>query len=321
MSRARAAVIAALLALIATGVLVVWGRGDPSPRRDTPRLVWGVWAAPRDGRTYRQELEYLESLIGRRFAAARFYLRFDSSINPAFLDDLFGTRLAFLSWVMRRQDGSSLRWSEVSSGRFDPEIAAQADAFRAWGRSVLVAFAPEPEDDRAGTPEEYAAVWRRVVGIFRDRGVTNVSFVWNLMAWSFPDHADRWYPGDAYVDYIAADGYNWFGFGNQRWRGFTDVFDGFYAWGSERRKPLAIGEFGSLEDVRTPDPHRRARWLDAAARQLRRWPNIRLVTYFNGQGWWFDTHVDGVTRTPRSVAAFKAIGLDPYFTARSLADG
>jgi beta-mannanase len=89
----------------------------------------------------------------------------------------------------------------------------RADAIKAWGSPIYLAFHHEPENDTAtfGTPAEYAAAFRRVVEVFRSRGVTNVAFVWTLMAWSYDPRSGRdpnqYYPGDAHVGAIGADGH------------------------------------------------------------------------------------------------------------------
>ena len=86
------------------------------------------------------------------------------------------------------------------------------------GEPVWFTFNHEPEfaeNTANGVASDYLAAWRRVVNEFRARGVGNVEFVWIMTDWSFHvpatdrRYAPKWYPGDDYVDHIAADAYNW----------------------------------------------------------------------------------------------------------------
>ncbi len=57
-----------------------------------------------------------------------------------------------------------------------------------------------------GSPASYRAAWAHVREIFAG---LPASFVWAPTAAAFAsDSADRFYPGDGQVDWVAADGYN-----------------------------------------------------------------------------------------------------------------
>src|SRR6185436_10037774 len=103
-------------------------------------------------------------------------------------------------------------WRTIASGAQDAWITTQALSLKAFGVPMYLTFHHEPEDDSAafGTPTEYAAAYRHVVDVFRVNGVTNVSFVWTMMSWTFDPRSGRdpmsWYPGDAYIDAVGSDG-------------------------------------------------------------------------------------------------------------------
>ncbi|MDX1531405.1 MAG: glycosyl hydrolase, partial [Rhodothermales bacterium] len=74
----------------------------------------------------------------------------------------------------------------------------------------------------------------------------NVAWVWSPNVVSVPDTPDndmhRYYPGDAYVDWVGLDGYN---FGDHhdewhRWQSFAEVFEAPLAELESRfpRKPV-----------------------------------------------------------------------------------
>jgi beta-mannanase len=132
----------------------------------------------------------------------------------------------------------------------------------------------------AGSPASFIAAWKRIHTIFDRAGVTNVSWVWCPNAWGFATgDAQKFYPGDAYVDWLCADGYNWApGRGGDQWRSFEWAFQPFYDWASERAKPLMIGEFG----VQERKPGEKAQWLrDAATTLQTKFTDIKAVVYFD----------------------------------------
>ncbi len=98
------------------------------------------------------------------------------------------------------------------------DIVRWAQTIKARSGSVMVAYNHEPEAhdrNRLGTPADFIAAWRRVVTIFDQQGATNVEWTLQMTAYAFKvkpsdvRHINRWYPGDAWVDNIGADAYNW----------------------------------------------------------------------------------------------------------------
>jgi len=165
------------------------------------------------------------------------------------------------SWatVAAARPGSALydnivRWAQTLKGRSGP---------------VMLAYHHEPEasgSSEYGTPAEFINAYRQVVSIFRAQGVTNVEYTWQMTAWSFrakasdPRHAAKWYPGDAYVDNVGADAYNWFtcGHGAGRWNELSTLTDPVLAFARAHGKPASLPEFASHQDAR------RAQWVSNA---------------------------------------------------------
>ena len=74
--------------------------------------------------------------------------------------------------------------------------------------------------------------------------------------------ADAYYPGDAYVDWLALDAYNWVGCAPGKpaaWRPLAQVAGPFRSFGLAHGKPLMLAEWGSAEDPLQPG--RKAQWL------------------------------------------------------------
>jgi len=143
------------------------------------------------------------------------------------------------------------------------QIVRYADQIKARGDKIFVAFHAEPEASAAsqfGTPAEFKAAYRKVVSIFRARGATNAMFTWQMTAWAFRagsdahQYAPRWYPGDAYVDVVGADPYNWYtcGHGLGRWNPLKQLVDPVLAFARQHGKQVALPEFASMRHSKRP---------------------------------------------------------------------
>ena len=159
--------------------------------------------------------------------------------------------IPFLNWKAQRTNGAVVPWSTIASGAEDAAIAARADAVKAFGYPIYLTFHHEPEDDLAtwGTPAEFAAAFSHIVTVFRSRGVTNVAFVWTMMSWTFEPRSGRdpnpYYPGDAYVDLIGSDGYNWYpGKVGAPWESFQQIFQTTNDFALAHAKPWMVVETG-----------------------------------------------------------------------------
>jgi len=106
----------------------------------------------------------------------------------------------------------------IESGQFDDYARRYAGALKSWGRPVMLRFAhemngnwyPWSEAVNGNATGDYVAAWRHLHDIFAAEGVKNVSWVWSpnvVYPGSLPLRG--LYPGDAYVDIVGIDGYNW----------------------------------------------------------------------------------------------------------------
>jgi hypothetical protein len=216
--------------------------------------------------------------------------------------DFSNGRIPMISWGKQRAD-------VVLSGADDAYIAARADGIKALGKPVFLRWFWEMAMSEnlaySQSPGAYVAAWRHIHAIFTARGVTNVAWVWCPNASSFKNgSAQRYYPGDDVVDWICADGYNFYP--DSSYREFEPIFAGFYAWASQRPKPLMIAEYGD----QSAGPGQRAAWLDAAhAALVQKFPRILAVVYFHSNS----EHDWTLYDEPDALAAFRRMALDPYF--------
>ena len=257
---------------------------------------------------------YHEEVIGRKLAFVHLYYKWDE-VFPTdmeyFLKD--NGQYILLNWSAGLSDGNYIPWQDIASGAHDADIDARAADLKAFGATVFFVFNHEPENDPYGSSAEYISAFQHVRTRFLADGVTNVSFIWALMAYSFRiDTADTWYPGDAYVDAIAADGYNWYACPgrNDPWNTFDWIFSAAHDYAVDHAKPMVVAEFGSNEDPEDPDA--KGQWFTDAAATIKSWTELKAVSYFNNGPpgnlcpWFVDS-------SEESLAAYQAMGADPYF--------
>jgi Bacterial Ig-like domain/Glycosyl hydrolase family 26 len=257
-----------------------------------------------------------EAMVGRKMALDKEGYAWDEdwpdSFDNASRDQ--GRTLVF-EWNASLFGGGVISWSDIADGLHDAEIDARAQDLKAFGAPAFFVFHHEPEDEvgEAGTTQDFIDAYQHVHDRFVADGVTNVSYVLQLLAFTYAQgEADQYYPGDGYVDLLAADGYNWYSCPGRTdpWKTFAEVFQGFHDYGVAKGKPLFVQEFGSMEDP--DDPGHKGQWITDAAATIKGWPQIKAVAYYhNGSpgancDWWVDT-------SQASLDAFQAMGADSYF--------
>jgi hypothetical protein len=255
-----------------------------------------------------QKNEYLnlEAAIDRTLDMAHYYYDWGATF-PTWRETwhLDNGRIPMISW-------KGFNTEIINSGSQDGIIQARANGVEALGEPVFLRWLWEMNgawtQQWTKNPTAFKNAWRRIHGIFRSNGATNAAFVWCPTAWGWQDGtAVQYYPGDSYVDWICADGYNWApGKPGSTWRSFSWIFTDFYNWAAPKGKPIVIGEYG----VQERGAGEKAGWFNGAKGSLKnQFPAIKGVMYFDNDKLW-DWRVD---TTPSSLAAFRAMGLDPHF--------
>ena len=279
---------------------------------------FGAYAPPRKTEDPMGGIRRLESQIGRQLAIDHEYYLWNEPIpTPRQTWDASSGRLPFIDWNARNTDGSAVPWSQIANGSQDAWIIQRANAFKAFGSPIYLAFHHEPEDDLAtwGTPADYAAAFRHVVDVFRSQGVSNVAFVWDMMNWTFDPRSGRdpnaYYPGDGYVDIIGVDGYNTYpGKVGTSWESFHQIFQSANDFAFNHNKPWMAVETGTEEDPQQPG--RKGQWFRDVIATAKSWPLLKAFIYFDtikGQEDW------SVESSASSAAGFAALGRDPSMSA------
>lgn len=258
-----------------------------------------------------------EALAQKQLAVSMWYVGWNTSFPSSECDTVNGFGCApMLTWEPALPVGNTLE--AISDGNYDTYITNFANAAKNWGKLIYIRFAHEMNGNwyawdgshnggSSGGTVKYIKAWKHVHAIFTSVGASNVKFVWS------PDHKDtpaetwnkavNYYPGDAYVDWIAFDGYNW---GNGDWKSFDQVFSPIYATFEAYGKPMMIGEFACSETGGD-----KAAWItDALSKIKSNYPKVKMINWFNidkERDWRIDS-------STTALSAFQNAIQDSYFS-------
>jgi hypothetical protein len=260
---------AALTAVTGTGAGADGPSASAAVSASRP-ILWGDI-----GNTKRQILAR-EAAFGRKLTLYRIYKSWDQGVDGDMRWARDGGRIPLLS-VRAEAGGRPLPWRSFAaatpgSTRYG-QIQRWGRELAAYRRPLYVAFHHEPDTKHSvanGTAADFVAAHRKVMAIWRAVGATNVRRTVVLTAWGFklplssPKAAPHFYPGDAHVDVVAADGYNWYSCWDTGWRELEGIIEGFRQWGrAHPTRKLMLAEYGSTEDP--AQPGRKAQWIRNAA--------------------------------------------------------
>lgn len=181
-------------------------------------------------------------------------------------------------------------------------LAAAHAKLKTFPLRPIVNYDGEMERTAGQTAAQYIARHRALYDACHD--VADVA--WNPMAWSFrpgvtPD-ARQYYPGDAYVDIIAVDGY-----ANNAALPYSTpevVFKDGLAFARAHGKSFAIFEVGVRTDTAGAKEADYAAWITALHSYLKQIPELAMVLYFNSAAGTYPHRIDSY---PLAMAAFAAM--------------
>jgi hypothetical protein len=301
----------------------------------TPQpLAFGAYAQRRAGQSERAAVEALEAQIGRSLEVVRVFETWEQQFPDSYHTWLRDSgHSIILSIKPRRSNGSTVSWSSIANATpgspVDLEIRSWARRIKNYGVPLQVTLHHEPESGNNGLASDYIAAWRHWVDVFREEGVTNADFMWILTSYAFrvsPSdrrYAPEWYPGDAWVDAIAADAYNWYSCRdgiNTAWKSLEQLIEPVRAFGAlHPDKSLWLAEYASAQDPARPD--RRGEWIDDVRELFKQpgWEQFDGILYFNTDGRgdcvWF---TDGDAGT---LERFRAMAQDPFYAGPAFEEG
>lgn len=252
------------------------------------------------------------------------------SFNPTLADAITARGATpMISWLSSdwREGKDQPLYSDrrIANGAYDPLLTDWGRALGQWGKPVFLRLDDEMNGNwypwspgvNGNTLQDYLDMWRHVVTTMRTAGggLPNVYFVWSPNVTSQEAARDfrPMYPGDAYVNWVALDGYNWGQSRSSGWQSWTEIFGRDYdtLQALAPSKPVMIAETGS-ED-RGGD---KAAWLmqTFTVELPQRFPAVRAVIYFNedkrseGEGNWL------LSTSPSVMQAWRNIASSPLYS-------
>lgn len=174
----------------------------------------------------------------------------------------------------------------INSGEADREIRDLGLWILSSKRPVFLRIGYEFDGPWNGyrPPDKYRNAWVYIVEQFDALGVYNVAYVWQAHGGNRED-IDRWYPGDAYV--------NWMGYSHFD---EPDPGNNILAFAEERNKPVMICESAPRRDLKVGDEQEHwDAWYAPLFEKIDQYDRIKALAYINvdwdsqpmwqGQGW------------------------------------
>ncbi len=220
----------------------------------------------------------------------------------------------------------------IAAGQADADLARVARGIASMGTTVLVEPAWEMNGNWSyswqgvenggdgAAPARYVEAWRRIVTVFRREGATNVRWVFNPNVGNPLTHratgSTHWnwyanyYPGDTYVDYVGAHGFNAPRLWGGSWQDWGTMLDGAAAdhmlsdlAARYPGKPIIIGEMASDEGAGDA----KGAWIRDAYARMRAHPSVVGAVWFHANketNWRVDS-------SPAALAAYREAVADP----------
>lgn len=242
------------------------------------------------GRTnWSEQLTSRELSVGAKIPLVASGLRSFTRTFPMWTDELAKSsgHEPVVNWAMGYPPG-------IVAGRLDAMLRSRAQAMKAFGSPIILAYAPAMDSGEAvdhATPSTFIAAWRHTKSIFDAAGATNVTWAWcpSALSWTLGT-AMQWYPGSDAVDLVCARGLPVTGSGALS---FADKFAPFVAAGGALGKPLMVSAFGAA----LPTAAANAAWITGAFDYLT--TSSPAITYavYN------DTNSSALS-TPAALASF-----------------
>ncbi len=273
----------------------------------TTNMQWGAYVGWRT-----TDLPAFESTVGKKVNIQATFVHWGN--ENQFPSDLAAPLKAsgktlLIFWEAMDYNGDVINqpafsYDRILAGDYDSYIKSFAAQIKAYGAPVIVIPFEEANGDwypwsgtvNGNTPAKHIAAYRRVHDLFA--GVSNVKFGWSMNNDSQPDTTanklENYYPGDAYVDYVGVNGFNF----NNPWQTWDQVFGPALTKLTQYNKPTYIFSMASAPGTQ------KATWITTGiGSSLKKYPKVA--------GWvWFNENKERdwrVNSDATSLSAFKAV--------------
>lgn len=209
----------------------------------------------------------------------------------------------------------AFRLSRIAAGYHDAYIRSWAQGVAAWGHRILVRpmhemngnWYPWSERTNGNRAGDYVKAWKRILRVADQAGASNIEWVWSpnvIYSGSIP--LTGLYPGEAWTEWVAMDGYNW---GGSQWTDSGDVLYPTYAALRQLApsRPVMIAETGSAEAGGD-----KAQWIQWLFEDIEAgyYDALGALVWFN---WDADGHPWRIESSPAAQSAFAAGIASPRF--------
>ncbi|MEW6233504.1 MAG: glycosyl hydrolase [Chloroflexota bacterium] len=197
--------------------------------------------------------------------------------------------------------------SRILKGEFDADLRAWARAAREFGSPLIVEYGTEVNGEwfpwngiwnGAGTldgygdpsspdgPERFRGAYRRIIGICREEGADNITWVFHVNNQDVPEEPwnrlEGYYPGDDWIDWLGVSVYGAGTPMDSEWPQFRELMDQVYPRlaALSPSKPIILAEFGVTAGNPLGD---QAAWAESALTDLTalRWPRVIGFSWWN----------------------------------------
>lgn len=324
------ALLSAVTAVLVLAGLAVSGE---QPAHADRTVTFGAYVKPDSGESEQRAVERVEAQLGRKLGAVRSFMKWEEPFPTSYHRwAVSGGRQLILSVKPVRANGNIITWSAIANATpgstVDTEMRSWARRIRDLGGTVHIAFHHEPEASTRtayGDANAFIQAWRKWVTVLREEGATNAKPMWIMTDYSFhvsPSdrrHAPKWYPGDAYVESMAIDAYNWYDCRPDAvndWKTLESIVKPFRDFGAQHpTERLWLAEWASAEDAAAPS--RKGTWISQAETMLLKpeYAQFDGISYFDhlhktsapkGCEWMIDS-------SAQTLAAFVALSQRPLF--------
>jgi hypothetical protein len=267
--------------LIVVGIL-----GSQAPSAGATTMYWGalmagdVYGNPGASRWDQQVWDTFEQHAGKKVTMVHIGLGWGTFETQALQSISSRGAIPLLTMGL---EGATL--ADVVAGNQDAVIRAWAQKAKAYGYPFL--FRPWWEVNGDWYPwgrnPDFIAAWRRFHDLVVAEGATNVTWAWVVNGiWDDPlSDPALYYPGDAYVDWVGLDSYNW---GenpvqDDRWETPDEVLTPTI----ERLKQIAPGKPICICEVASTEfGGDKPGWIrDLLSEYLPRHPEVKAFLWFN----------------------------------------
>ena len=264
-----------------------------TPGAPISRSLLRFGAATPGGALANSELDAVATLVNENPLIVMSYKDFNQALSIAELDSVRARGAASLiTWEPWAWGGglsqAAYSFARVTDHTYDAYLTQWGQALAAWGQPVMLRYGHEMNGNwypwadgvNGNAPGDFAAAWRHVHDVVTAAGATNVSWVWSPnIPYTGSTPLAGLYPGAAYVDVVALDGYNWgTSAGWSSWQAPAALFD----TGLAQLRSLAPGKQIIIAETSSSETGgSKSKWNTALVAYLAKQPDVTGFVWFH----------------------------------------